>query len=171
MSLWTEEEFQRAALQTRLKDSTKAACRMVLVQGVKGGEAAAEHKIFQSQLSRGLALLKEKQSEMSQSAQALQSAETLGKMTAIQIARNLLGVGLGVDDAEPGNSYEGPVIVNNSGFLIQKVGRSGVAHDLGKLDKNPPLNVPIVIQYAAGQDRGNVGDLSPLKAPGKEVSR
>lgn len=171
MSLWTEDEFQRVALQTRLGDSTKAACRLVLVEGAQGSKAATDLKIFQPQLSRGLKLLKEKQSEILENSQAMQSGEALGKLTAIQVARNLLGVGLGVEDAVPGGKYEGPVMVNTHGFLIQKVGRTGIAHDLGKLEKMPPLNVPISINYAVGQERASVGEPMTEKAPGKGVGR
>lgn len=171
MNPWTEAEFQRVAIRTRLSDRTLAACKEVLVDGISGIDAAAKHKTFPAQISRAIGVLREKQAGMLESAQALQSGEELLKLTAAQVAKNILGHDLFVKDAVPGQTYEGPVIVNTHGFAVQKVGRSGVLHDLGKLLNAPPINVSLSIAYPARGGKAVVTEKSQSKAQGKEAGR
>lgn len=171
MSLWTDPEFQRSALGTRLSDRTLAACRAVLVDGLSGVEAAAAHKMFPAQISRALGVLRDKQAEMINSAKTRKDDGALLKFTAEQIAKGMVGDGLEIVDAKPGKTYEGPVIVNTHGFLVQKVGRRGVIHDLGEFDKMPPANVPLSITYPAGKGKAHVNEMSTAPERGKDVER
>lgn len=171
MSLqWTEADFQRVAHNTKLGERTKEACRSVLVDGVSGVDAAAKHKVFAAQISRGLATLRERKQKMVQSAVSLQENTALLRFTAGQVAKAMFGEGLVVEDAQPGKQYEGPVVVNSHGFVVQKVGRSGVVHDLGNLDKLPVLNSPLTISYPKGSGQATVTQLE-LRQGSKELGR
>lgn len=175
MSLWTEPEFQRIALGTKLmerrSERTLAACREVLVEGVSGVDAAARHKMFPAQISRALGVLRDKQADMVKSAEALKSDGALLKFTAAQVAKSMVGDGLVIEDAEPGKAYEGPVIVNTHGFVVQKVGRGGVIHDLGKLERMPPLNVSLSIVYLKNDEKAVVTEKSLANEQGKDLGR
>ena len=147
MPLWSESDFQRVALATKLADRTLSACRDVLVDGVAGVDAAQQWQIFPAQISRSVGILREKHQQMLESAVSLQQDANLLKYTAVQVAKCMMGEKFNVIDAAPGKSYEGPVILNSHGFLVQKVGLSGIAHDLGVFSNVPPLNVPMAIEY------------------------
>ena len=147
MGVWTETEFQRISTGVRLSQRTLIACKAVLVDGLSGVDAAAQNKMFPSQISRGLGVLREHQAELVKSAEVLKEEGALFKYTAAAVAKNMVGEGLIIVDAQPGEVYEGRVIVNTHGFVVQQVGRSGVMHDLGKLEKVPTLNVLLTIAY------------------------
>lgn len=147
MGLWTETEFQRVALLTRLAERTVAACRDVLVDGVPGVEAAARWKIFPAQLSRGVGVLKKKQDQLVESATSLEKDDNLLKYTVAQIAKCMMGEKFNVIDAQPGNSYVGPVILNSHGFVVQRVGIHGISHDVGSFEEVPRVNSHLSIIY------------------------
>ena len=167
MILWTEADFQRVALTTKLAERTLAACRDVLVGGVSGVEAAQNWQLFPAQISRSVGILKNKQIEMLESANSLREDSNLLKHTAIQIAKCMMGDKFNVVDAVPGKSYEGPVIVNSHGFLVQKIGLSGIAHDLGDFKVVPPLNKPLEISYSS---RGVSPSVSEIEFPDRRAN-
>lgn len=160
MKVWSEADFLRAAHLTKLNERTLAACREVLVRGVPGVEVAARLQIFPAQISRGVGILKSKHHEMIESAGALVDEKNLLKYTMVQIAKCMMGEKFSVSDAEVGKTYTGPVILNTHGFLVQKVGKHGVAHDLGKFDKVPPLNTLLSISYPENGAHPNISDVS-----------
>lgn len=147
MSLWTEEEFQRIAGTTKLSARTLLGCHDVLVDGMAGVDVAALHGLFPAQISRGIAGLREKQAKLEEIEQVKLQAKEAEKSFAVEAARVAVGKNLKVEDAEPGWSYEGAGIVQVGGFLVQKVGRIGVVHDLGKLQLVPKMNVSVTIEY------------------------
>lgn len=169
--MWTEDDFQRIALSTRLSTRTVAACRAILVDGVSGVEAGALHKMHPAQISRALGVLRDRQEELVESAKTLQSESALLKYTAVQVAKNIVGAGLEIADAEPGKTYEGQVIVNTHGFLVQKVGRIGVIHDLGKLEARPTLNAVLEIKYPQNGGKAAITDKTNTNEPGKNLGR
>lgn len=146
MSLWAESEFQRVALSTKLSERTLAACHDVLVDGLSGVDAAARHKMFPAQISRSIGKLKDMQLSMVETAEAVLDEVTLLKYTAHQVAKTLMGEAA-VMDAQPGQSYDGWILASTPGFLIQKVGRVGVVHDLGNIEEMPKPNSATVISY------------------------
>lgn len=147
MSRWTESEFQRVAMNTKLANRTVLACMDVLVDGMSNIDAAAKHKMDPPQISRGIGVLNDKRKKMVMDAQVLEHDDVILKYAAEQAAKNLLGPGLAIGDAVPGKVYEGPVAVITPGFMVQKVGRGGVMHDLGNFEKVPAINIPLVISY------------------------
>lgn len=147
MPLWNEADFQRVALATKLGKRTLEACRDVLVSGMPGVEAAQRWKLLPPQISRGVNTLKSKQTQMLESADSLKVDSNLLKYTAIQIAKLMMGERFNVVDAVPGKVYEGPIILNSHGYLVQKIGAVGVAHDLGNFQQAPQLNSPVSIGY------------------------
>lgn len=160
MSRWSEEDFLRVAHSTKLNARTLAACHEVLVGGVPGVEVAARLQIFPAQISRGVGILKSKHHEMIESAGALMVDKNLLKYTMVQIAKCMVGEKFSVSDAEVGRTYTGPIILNTHGFLVQKVGKHGVAHDLGQFDKIPPLNALLSITYPENGARPSFSDVS-----------
>jgi hypothetical protein len=147
MSRWTESEFQRVAMGTKLSGRTLAACSSVLVDGMSGIDAAAQHKMTTPQISRGIGVLRDQREQIVTDAKVLRLDDVILKYAAEKAAKNLLGPGLAIGDALPGKAYEGPMIVNTPGFMVQKVGRGGVMHDLGKFEQMPVINIPLVIAY------------------------
>ena len=146
MSLWPEVEFQRVALSTKLSERTLAACHDVLVDGMSGVDAAARNKMFPAQISRAVGTLRDKQLSMVELAETLKDEGALLKFTAHQVAKTLMGEAA-VLDAIPGQSYDGWIVASTPGFLIQKVGRCAVVHDLGNFEEIPKPNSATVISY------------------------
>ena len=174
MSLWTDVEFQRIAMSTRLSERSIIACRAVLVDGMTGSEAAKEYKMFPAHISRTLATLKARQEEMVESATHLTTdTEALLKFTVLQIAKAMKGEGFIVQDASPGNIYDGPILLSSHGFVVQQVGRTGVRHDLGVLESVPQLNKRHLITYPSGDGpvRATVTEVNPLPAVSTQVGR
>lgn len=162
--LWSEEDFHRVALRTRISDRNLDACRDVLVEGMTPTDAATKHKIFISALSRATGTLREKREQLQHEAlkQELEQSRDVMRLTAIQVAKNIVGADFNVKDAEAGRTYEGPVVVNTHGFVVQKVGRTGVLYDLDKFQDAPPHGRSVTISVPE-----NGGFLS-LVAPGLE---
>ena len=146
MSLWPAVEFQRVALSTKLSERTLAACRDVLVDGMSGVDAAARHKMFPAQISRSIGKLRDMQLSMAEIAEAVFDEGTLLKFTAHQVAKTLMGEAA-VLDALPGQSYDGWIVASTPGFLIQRIGRVAVVHDLGNFEEIPKPNNATVISY------------------------
>lgn len=169
--LWTDADFQRVALSTKLSQRSVDACRSVLVDGLSGLEAAALHKMFPAQISRSLGTLRERRGEMVKSAEAFKDDAALLKFTAGQVAKSILGDALVVEDAQAGKQYEGPIVVNVHGFLVQKVGRIGIVHDLGNLDRLPSLNTPLTIVYPEETGKGMIIQPEHHQAKSKEQER
>lgn len=147
MHLWTEDAFQRTAISTKLSNRTLAACHDVLVDGLSGVEAGLLHHILPPQISRGLKVLRDRQAEMMENVGLMKDSKMELKSYAVQEARGIAGGDLVVEDAEPGRRYEGPGIVKTLGFMVQRVGRVGVIHDLGKLQQLPNMNAQLEIEY------------------------
>lgn len=166
MSLWSDAEFQRVALSTRLSARTLAACRDVMVDGVHGADAARTHKMFHAQISRSITALREKQLTMLNSAvEVAVDNDALLKFTVLQIGKKMMGDGFEVRNASPGSTYEGPILSNSHGFLVQKVGRSGVMHDLGAFASPPPLNRPLTIAYSEDGLKATVTETEHVHEP------
>lgn len=161
METWTEFEFQRVARTTRLNERSLEACKDVLVEGMVGAAACEKHKIFHSQLSRSLSVLREKREVVAQIAQT--SAEKQQNL-ASEVGKALFGRGFHSDLAEPGKVYKGQVVAQTDGYLIQKVGRSGVLHELTNLKRVPPLNADVQIKYPR---EGGAAAVTEVEAPAK----
>ena len=160
MSPWSETDFQRIALSTKLTERTLAACRDVLVDGAPGVEAASRWQLFPAQISRAVGVLKNKQSQLLESATTLQNDSNLLRHTVTLISKSMFGEKFNVVNAAPGQAYEGPVVINSHGFLVQKVRTHGVIHDLGAFEKAPTLNIPLSIDYSNENTRPVVTDIS-----------
>lgn len=163
MDRWTELELQRVAHETRIADRTLDACRDVLVNGMSGSEAARKHQMFQSHLSRALKNLKDKQAEFGSLAAAAEASRDSREAStgvlrhmAQEIAKGVLGPGFSTSMAEPGRTYSGPVVVSTNGYIVQKVGRSGILHDKGSFDAVPELGDHVEIEYPVEPGRAKV---------------
>lgn len=166
---WSDADFDRFAFGTKLAGRTLDACKEVLVDGVAGVDAASKYKLFPGQVSRAVGVLRSKREEMVESAQALQDETALLKFTAMQVAKKMEGPSLRISEPEPGKSYEGAIIVSTHGFAVQKIGRSAVVHDLGKLDGLPSSNVAVSITYPLNGEKAKVADLANARP--KELAR
>ncbi len=146
MDRWTEDEFLGAARKTRISERTLEACKDVLVDGLPGVVAAEKHKMFPAQISRAIAILREKQAEMNEL--ACEADEVLQEM-ASEAAKALFGQQFPCALAQPGQTYEGPLVVQSKGYAVQKVGRLGVLHNLESFGNLPllPLRENVRIGY------------------------
>ena len=173
MSVWSETEFQRVAAGTKLSERTLAACRDVLVDGLPGSEVARKHHVFQSQISRSIGLLQKRQLEIVENASALYFDTTAFlKAAVLQIAKHAIGDNFDVQDASPGRTYEGPILVNSHGFLVQRVGRTGILHDAGALERIPTSNAAQSITYPRdGVGKASVSEVLPAQETAVGIGR
>lgn len=147
MERWTEDEFRRVAHNTRISERTLEACRDVLVDGISGVAAAEKHKMFAPQISRALTTLRDKQAKIMENVSVAKDADQMQQYIATEVARSLVGKDFECILAKPGHAYEGPMIGQTSAYLIQKVGRQGVLHDLTRFVEPPPLKTNLRISY------------------------
>lgn len=147
MERWTEDEFRRVALNTRISARTLVACKDVLVEGMSGIAAAEKHKMFAPQISRAITTLRDKQAKMFEFASVSKGADEMLQYMATEVAKALHGQDFQCALAQPGQAYEGPVVVQSKGYLVQKVGRLGVLHDLARFSALPPLHENLRIAY------------------------
>jgi hypothetical protein len=156
MARWTEDEFQRVAVTTRITPRTLAACKDVLVHGIPGSVAAERHKMFTSQLSRAMSTLKEKHTEVTAVVAVRDDAERLQQYTAVEVGKALFGRAFESKVAEAGQVYEGQIVAQTAAYLIQRVEGHGVLHDLARFASVPPLNVSLRISYPVQQGTARV---------------
>lgn len=161
MERWTEDEFRGVALKTRISERTLEACKDVLVDGLSGVAAAEKHKMFPPQISRAIATLREKQAEMMELASG--ADEVLQDM-ASEAAKTLFGQKFPCALAQPGQTYEGPLVVQSKGYAVQKVGRLGVLHSLESFGRLPlpPLRENVRIAY---DKDGGLSKVEPVQLP------
>lgn len=173
MSIWTEDEFLRVATETQLSKRTLAACADVLVKGLTGADAALFHDMKAPQISRGLGVLRERQEELRVEAELLMGEGELlkgrNKAYVAQLARNIAGDGLAIMDAAPGKVYEGRTIVDEVGLVVQQVGRTGVVHDHGNLDRIPCVGSLVTI--ACGERGVRAAVLDGAISAGRDASK
>ncbi|WP_394475160.1 hypothetical protein [Ralstonia mannitolilytica] len=169
MERWTEDEFRRIALDTRISERTLEACKDVLVGGMLGVDAANKHRMFPSQISRAITTLRDKKAEEMEISSVSKEADEMRQYVASEVARALQGKDFQCVLAQPGQLYEGPIIVQSKGYLVQKVGRTGVLHDLARFTTIPPLNENLQIAYALDGGMARVGAApAPEKSKGPE---
>lgn len=156
MERWTEEELRQVASHTRVNARTIDACRDVLVEGMSGIDAAEKHKMFPSHLSRSLTTLREKQAELNERLAVRQETQNLEQYIASEVGRALVGGDFQCSLAQPGHVYEGSMLANAKGYLVQKVGRSGVLHAVSAFDQMPPLNQHLTVTYDRESGKASV---------------
>ncbi|WP_304350887.1 hypothetical protein [Comamonas testosteroni] len=156
MDRWSEDELRRVAAETRLSARTIDACRDVLVMGMSGVSAAEKHKMFAAQISRSLTTLREKQADMNKPVGLGPESVGLEQYIASEVARALMGQDFECRLAQPGQSYEGPMLAQSKGFLVQKVGRSGILHPVAGFDHIPTMNTPLTVSYEKGSSKAQV---------------
>lgn len=168
---WTEDEFRRVALDTRISERTLDACKDVLIEGMTGADAADKHKMFASQISRAVATLRDKRAHMVEIASVGKGSDEMLQYVATQVAKALQGKDFQCVLAEPGQKYDGQVIAQSKGYLVQKVGRTGVLHDTARFNKLPPLNEDLRIAYGKAGGMAKVWLLVPAQEKGKGPAR
>jgi len=165
MERWTEDEFRRVALNTRISKRTLDACKDVLVDGLSGVAAADKHKMFAPQISRAITTLREKQAEMMEFASVSKDADEMRQYVATEVARTLYGQDFQCALAQPGQAYEGPLVVQSTGYLVQKVGRIGILHDQVRFSNDPPpLHTDLRIAY---DKNGGLAKIGPVQVQEK----
>lgn len=160
MERWTEDEFRRVALNTRISKRTLEACKDVLVDGLSGIAAADKHKMFAPQISRAITTLREKQAEMMEFASVSKDANEMLRYMTTEIAKGIYGQDFQCALAQPGQAYEGPLVIQSKGYLVQKVGRIGVLHDLARFNDLPPLHANLRITY---DQEGGLAKVGPAE--------
>ncbi|ART61521.1 hypothetical protein CBP36_21385 (plasmid) [Acidovorax carolinensis] len=171
MDRWTENEFQRVARTTRISTRTLDACKDVLVDGMSNMAAAAKHKMFAPQISRAVTTLREKQAEQMKFASIRKESDEMMQYIASEVARHLFGQEFETTLAQPGCSYEGPVVVQSKGYLVQKVGRGGVLHNVAAFDNLPQLQQTLRIDYDAKGNLTGIAQVNPQEKSAKDLGR
>lgn len=167
---WTEKEFKRVAVQTRLGEKTVAACHDVLVLGTTGAEAAERHGLRPPHVSRGLKVLGEKRTELraldAKDVKALKLMEAVHGVTSLlnaaarEAAQSIKGEGWIIRESVPGDTYEGAGVVKVGGFFVQDIGRVGVLHSLQDLASEPMLGKRLEIVYPRTEGKGVVNEIA-----------
>lgn len=165
MERWTEDEFRRVARVTRISERTLDACKDVLVDGMTGIAAAEKHKIFAAQISRAITTLRDKQTKMIEFASASKESDEMLQYLATEVAKALHGQDFQCSLAKPGQAYEGPVVVQSKGYLVQKVGLSGVLHDVARFSALPALHENLRIVY---DKEGGLAQVGPVLTQEKD---
>lgn len=158
------------ALNTRISDRILDACKDVLVEGMSGVDAAEKHQVFASQISRALTNLRDKHAKVMESASVSKDADVMQQYIATELARTLVGKDFQCALAQPGQTYDGPLVGQTAVYVVQKVGRQGVLHDLARFSVHPPLQQNLRIAYDKGSNQATVGP-APEQAKGKGAER
>lgn len=89
----------------------------------------------------------------------LARAAALPERTPQEVAKAEIGDGAVVSAARDNGRYVGPVVGNTTSHAVQNVGRqTAVAHDLGRLDKVPPVGKAAQIVYSNGRGQVETGE-------------
>lgn len=131
-----------------MSKSTLTVCADYLVNGTKQKDICQKYGVTEGEISRGVKRLTEAREKILAQSIEFNAGDILAQQSVVLAAKMVEGEGLSVSDAEPGQTYEGSVILNSKGFMIQKTGRSSaVLHDAGKLDKMPAARDYVKIEY------------------------
>lgn len=168
MDRWSEDELRRVAAETRLSARTIDACRDVLVTGMSGVSVAEKHKMFPAQISRSLTTLRDKQADLNKAVGVGPASVGLEQYIASEVARALMGQDFECRLAQPGQSYEGPMLAQSKGFMVQKVGRSGILHPIAGFVQIPPMNTSLTVSYEKG---GSMAQISLSQERSKGIER
>lgn len=140
----------------RFAPSSIAAARMVLVDGMRPGEAAAKTGALPAHVSRTTKKIveaeREWQAKNGTSADVVSSVEkslNASYTLAVLTARERMGAESTVlSAAEPGREYDGTTVAQTDMHLVQNVGRGQlVIHELAKLERVPSLGANLTIRY------------------------
>lgn len=151
------ELFERLAQERpRLSDKSLAAARLVMVDGVRPGDAATRVGILPAQVSRTTRALYEAESELRETGKLTSISTDLVERNldasytlAVSQLRNQMGDEVLVSTAEANRTYSGSVKVRTDLHLVQDVGRGKVVvHELAKLDRVPQLGQSLDIAYS-----------------------
>lgn len=173
MSRWTEEEFQRVAISTKLSSRTLAACRDVMVNGLSGVDAGRVHDVLPAQISRATSSLRAKHEDIEKGGSLLKSHVNNMKSYAIDYAKKLATGNYVVAEPVAGERYDGSILIAIPGFIIQKVTEpihKLVVHDLGRLDVAPDSRKPVSIDYPHDGGTAKVTVVNLKKSIARESS-
>jgi hypothetical protein len=151
------ELFKRLA-QEKPKLSAKSleAARLVMVEGMRPGEAAVQMGLLPAQVSRTTRGLYEAEAELRETGKLASVSTSLVERNldasytvAVTQARGLMGDDAVVRAAEPNRSYSGTAVVRTDLHLVQDLGRGSlVVHELAKLDRVPTLGQSLDVSYS-----------------------
>ncbi|WP_434716375.1 KfrB domain-containing protein [Paraburkholderia sp. A3RO-2L] len=139
----------------RFAPSSIEAARMVLVDGIRPGEAAAKTGALPAHVSRTTKKIVEAEREwranklMTSSVDAVEKSLSASYTLAVQTARERMGAEATVlRAAEPGMEYVGTSVAQTDMHLVQNLGRGQlVIHELAKLERVPNLGAELAIRY------------------------
>ncbi|WP_445267842.1 KfrB domain-containing protein [Trinickia mobilis] len=148
--------FDRLAKDTKMSPKSLEAARLVMVDGMRPGEAAAKLGLLLPQVSRSTKTLYEKERELRESGQlASPETETVERnlnasyTLAVQRAREQAGEETVLSAAEPNKSYLGTAIARTDMHVVQDLGRGQlVIHELAKLQRVPVIGSMFDIKYS-----------------------
>jgi len=127
--------------------------------------------MFPAQVSRALTALREKHAASMEVETGRENDAELQARIARYVGKAVMGQGFKSSPAEIGKIYDGPVIAQTAGYLVQKVGRHGVLHDLAKLANVPALNQEVTIVYPENGDKATCVPTQRVEKQGIEAGR
>lgn len=173
-NILTKEEFLKAVQLTKLADRTVAGCECVLVQGLSNVKAGEVVGVLPEQISRGLKLIRARHAELQtlqqEAENKLKEKKESIKADVVQAARGIAFENMTISDAEPGNEYTGRVILKDQGFLVQRMARHGIIHDLGKMSKVPKIDSFVSISYPAEKGLATVVAADEIEKDSKKMN-
>lgn len=173
MKKMTPGEFEDLASGTRLKDKSWQAALLVYVEGHTQAEAGVSlglSRVRMSQICDVISREIEKKAalESQQQGMVFRTGRLLEESYAIAIkkARDQLGDSADIALPTPNGRYVGKVIERTDYYLVQSLGKDkAVVHDLSKLNRVPPLEKNVKIEYTKG--RAQVKDLERAIGKGR----
>lgn len=158
--LWSDTDFQRVAVNTKLSERTIEACRDVLVNGMSGKDAGIKHSVLPAQISRALKTIREDSLNLPNLVIAMQNSVEGMKLFAIQEAKAEFPSFSIIEEIEADKTYLGPIVMKTPGFVVQRTGHSLVVHDIGKLQRSPGMGNILEIEYPKGGGLASVNEKS-----------
>jgi hypothetical protein len=139
----------------RFAPSSIEAARMVLVDGIRPGEAAAKTGALPAHVSRTTKKIVEAEREWrakngtTSNLDAVEKSLSASYTLAVVTARERMGAEATIlSAAEPGMEYVGTSVAQTDMHLVQKVGRGQlVIHELAKLERVPNPGADLAIRY------------------------
>ncbi|MCW3587412.1 KfrB domain-containing protein [Burkholderia cenocepacia] len=146
--------FEQVVKGTNFAPASIEAARLVLVDGVRPGEAASRTGALPAHVSRTTKNIRERERKLNEAAAlkpelaAIEKSLNASYTLAVHTAREKMGTGTELRAAEPGKQYVGTSVVQTDMHLVQDVGRGQlVIHELAKLERVPMLGASLEIRY------------------------
>jgi hypothetical protein len=150
-----EKDFEDLVINTRLSKTSRAAARLVFVDGMSQIDAGAIHDLSPQRMNAIVATVRRAEQKCQPSV-AVSGNELVVMVEAsyafaVKTARDELGDQVRIGAPVENSRTIGAIIGRTDFHLVQSVGRNSVMiHDLAKLNRVLPIGKTVAIQYENG---------------------